>query len=240
MSNALSTTNFPNGVSNVDRNQMFGLLKEQAPETYYDFKYEMDKYATSDWIITKTEAGSGSAAIGMLSEFGGVLQITNDNADNDNCFFQYAGGAASALETFKFFSGKQTFFEIRCKLSDVIQSDFFAGLQITDTTPLSVSDGVYFIKNDGAATVDLVVVKNGTATTTSGITTMTNSVYVRLGYYYDGVDQIRYYVDGLCLGASAITNLPDDEELTISFGIQNGEAAAKSLFIDYITAKGER
>jgi len=36
------------------------------------------------------------------------------------------------------------------------------------------------------------------------------------------------------------TNLPDNEELTISFGIQNGAAAAKTMTIDYVTAIVER
>lgn len=38
---------------------------------------------------------------------------------------------------------------------------------------------------------------------------------------------------------SVLTNLPDDEELTVSFGIQNGEAAAKTLAIDYIRVEVE-
>jgi hypothetical protein len=36
------------------------------------------------------------------------------------------------------------------------------------------------------------------------------------------------------------TNAPDDEELTVSFGIQNGAAAAKTLTVDYIGASKER
>jgi len=36
------------------------------------------------------------------------------------------------------------------------------------------------------------------------------------------------------------TNAPDDEELTVSFGIQNGAAAAKVLTVDYVTAMKER
>ena len=34
--------------------------------------------------------------------------------------------------------------------------------------------------------------------------------------------------------------MPDDEVLTPSFGIQNGEAAAKTMSIDYILAAKER
>jgi len=32
----------------------------------------------------------------------------------------------------------------------------------------------------------------------------------------------------------ALTNMVDDEELSLSLGIQNGEAVAKSLSIDWI------
>ena len=39
---------------------------------------------------------------------------------------------------------------------------------------------------------------------------------------------------------TTLTNAPDDEDLTISFGIQNGEAAAKTMTIDYILAAVER
>jgi hypothetical protein len=42
------------------------------------------------------------------------------------------------------------------------------------------------------------------------------------------------------LGKLATTNLCDDEELTISFGIQNGEAVAKTMSIDYIFVSKER
>ena len=37
-----------------------------------------------------------------------------------------------------------------------------------------------------------------------------------------------------------LTNAPDDEELTLSFGIQNGAAAAKTLSVDYVGAYKER
>ena len=39
---------------------------------------------------------------------------------------------------------------------------------------------------------------------------------------------------------ATLTNATDDEELTVSFGIQNGEAVAKTMTIDYILAAVER
>ena len=137
------------------------------------------------------------------------------------------------------------FFKTRFKISDATQSDFVIGLQITDTTPLAVTDGVYFSKADGVATLNFNVVKNSTATTASAITTLSDDTYITLGFYYNGKDSVQYFagsnaVSPTYLGKSSLTNLPDDEELTISFGIQNGEAVAKTMSIDYILSSKAR
>jgi hypothetical protein len=47
-------------------------------------------------------------------------------------------------------------------------------------------------------------------------------------------------VNGVVVGTSVTTNLPDDEDLTISFAIQNGEAVAKTMTVDYILCSKER
>ena len=190
-------------------------------------------YDATEWTITTTEAGAGSATEVIAAEAGGVLLITNDDADNDADFFQLKG------EMFKFVAGKQLWFEIRLKTNDATETDIVAGLQITDTSPLAVSDGVYFIKNDGAATVDFVVNKNSTLTTASAVATMANNEYIILGFYYDGAGVLEYRVNREKIGTSVLTNLPDDEELTVSFGIQNGAAAAKTLSVDYIRVEAE-
>ena len=40
--------------------------------------------------------------------------------------------------------------------------------------------------------------------------------------------------------SAPLTNVPDDEELALSFAVQNGEAVAKVLSVDYIGATQER
>ncbi len=114
------------------------------------------------------------------------------------------------------------------------------GLQITDSSPLDVTDGVFFIKADGSTSVSLLVEKNGTATTTSSVATMADDTFVRLGFYYDGASAIQYFVNGTLGGTSVTTNLPDDEDMTVSFAIQNGEAVAKTMTVDYIFVAKER
>ena len=69
---------------------------------------------------------------------------------------------------------------------------------------------------------------------------MVADTYIKLGFAYDGKSEIAIFADGVQVGTSAVTNLPDDEVLTVSFGIQNGEAVAKTMSIDYVFASKER
>ena len=233
----MSTKNpvhFLGGVTNVPKISNTGFLRFPDPTLYHTFFDDFDKFNASDWTITTTEAGAGNASEALTDADGGVLLITNDNADNDADFFNKVG------ESFLLTAGQRTIFKARFKVSDATQSDFVIGLQITDTSPLDVSDGVFFQKDDGDTDLDFHVEKNNTATSASAIHTMVDDTYVTVGFYYNGSDAVEYYIDDVRKGSLATTNLPDDEELTISFGIQNGEAAAKTMSIDYIFCAQER
>lgn len=190
-------------------------------------------FNTADWTITTVEAGAGDATEALGDAAGGVLVVTNDAADNDSDFFQLTS------EPFKFVSGKRTLFKTRFKVSDATDSDLVFGLQITDTTPLAVTDGVYFQKDDGDAYLDFHVTKDSTSTNVTAAATLSDDTYVVAEFYYDG-DAFAVYVDGEYVGSAVDTNMPDDEELTVSFGVQNGEAVAKVLTVDYIYVAQER
>ena len=115
------------------------------------------------------------------------------------------------------------------------------GLQITDTTPLAVSDGVYFMKDDGDTNLDFHIEKDGTDTTTAAVTTLADDTFVTVGFFIDpNTSQVSYFIGEAEPVGVVNTNLPDDEELTVSFGIQNGEAAAKTMTIDYVNVICER
>lgn len=227
-------TNFETGVSTAAAGNPLFDFGMPDPTKWIVFWDDFHQYLASDWTITTTEAGAGSATEALTNVQGGALLITNDAADNDADFFQTVG------ESFKFIAGKKTMFKVRFQTSDATQSDLVFGLQITDTTPLAVTDGVYFRKDDGDALIDFVVIKNSTATTATGIATLTAATWTTLAFVYDGLSAVHYYVNDVRIGQSVTTNLCDDEELTVSFGIQNGEAVAKTLTIDYILAAQER
>ncbi len=225
---------YPSGISNAAKRSTLAVMGMPDPTRYHVWFDDFDKYTAADWTLTTTEAGAGSATEAASSADGGVLVVTNDAADNDADFFQWP------VETFKFVAGKELWFKARVKISDVTQSDFVMGLQITDTTPLAVSDGVYFRKDDGDSILDCVTIKDSSATTESLSGLLADNTWVTMGFHYDGKNGIEWFVDDVKRATTALTNLPDDEELTISFGIQNGEAVAKVLSVDYIAAIKER
>jgi len=206
-----------------------------SDQTYYGYFNDFMTYNSGDWTITTTEAGTGSATEAVTSSAGGALLLTNAAGDNDLDFLQLKG------EAFTLAAGKRAFFSSRFKVSDATQSDFVMGLHITDTSPLDVTDGVFFISADGAATIDLAVEKNNTATTASSIATMVNDTFITLSWFIDpDTSNVHYSVNNAEPLVLVDTNLPNDEDLTISFGIQNGAAAAKTMTVDYINVMVER
>jgi hypothetical protein len=224
-------TRFPFGLTNVSESNSLADLGMPSPTKFHTYMEDFDYYVAGDWTVTETDSGATQA---LTDGDGGLLLVTNTAADNDLVGIQKKG------ESFRFASGKKLFFEARFKVSDATQSDLAIGLQITDTTPLDITDGVFFLKADGSTSVSFLVEKNGTATTTAAVATMANDTFITLGFNYDGGSVMEYCVNGVVAGTSAVTNLPDDEDMAISFALQNGEAVAKTMTVDYIFVAKER
>jgi hypothetical protein len=220
---------FPFGVTNVAPTTNLAQYGRTDPASWHQYFTDFDYYVAGDWTITSV----GAATQALTDIDGGALLLTNAAADDNSCFFNKKG------ESFLFATGKKLIFKARFKVSDATQSDLVIGLQITDTTILAVSDGVFFQKDDGDAFLDFLVEKNGTASTAVAATLVTDT-FVVVGFYYDGKSEIQYFVNDALVGIHPTTNLVDDEELTVSFGVQNGEAVAKTMTIDYIFAAKER
>lgn len=230
-------TRFPGGVSTAARNSTFYNAGFPDPTKWHVYFEDFDRFAAGDWTITTVEAGAGSATEALTDGDGGLLLITNDAADDDSDFFQKVG------ESFLLESGKRAFFKARFKVSDATQSDVLIGLQITDTTPLDATDGIYFLKADGAATVDVICRKNATtgSTSASAITSLVSDTFITLGWAYDGKGGLTYFVNDVATGSlDASSSYLPDTELTVSFGIVNGEAVAKTMTLDYVAAAKER
>lgn len=230
----ISNTRFPYGLTNVGETDLFADMVQPDPTLFHTYFNDFDTYTAGDWTVTETDSGATQA---LTAGDGGLLLITNTAADNDLVALQKNPAA------FTFTAGKKTFFRCRFKVSDATQSDIIFGLQVVDSTPLDVTDGIYFLKADGAATVDFICRKNAStgSTSASAVATMANDTFIELGFYYDGQSKVAYEVNGSVLGSldASSTYLPDTT-CTVSFALQNGEAVAKTMTVDYVYVAKER
>jgi hypothetical protein len=229
-----TVTRFPNGVTNVNDVNLFADMAQLDPTLFHTYWNDFDTYAAADWTVTETQAGATQA---LTAGDGGWLLLTNSAADDDLNALQKTPAA------FAFTAGKKVFFSCRFKVSDATQSDVVIGLQVVDTTPLDVTDGVYFLKADGSTSVSVICRKDAStgSTSASGIATLANDTFITLGFAYDGESKVAYAVNGVVQGSlNASSSFLPDAICTVSFAIQNGEAAAKTMTVDYIFVAEER
>lgn len=234
-----SPARFIGGITTTGKSTPLGQFGMPDPTKWHVFFDDFDTYVAGDWTITAV--GTGTSALTDVD--GGGLLVTNSAADNDGRQHQKVG------ESFLMASTKRAFFKARFKVSDATQSDLLIGLAVTDTTLLGatagdgVTDGIFFYKDDGAATLNVSCQKDTTTgqVQATSIATMANDTFLTVAWYYDGAGYIQYFIDDVHKGTidASSTYLPDTE-LTVSFALLNGEAVAKTMTVDYIFAAKER
>lgn len=224
---------YTNGVTNVENTKALGQYLALDPTKVHEYFSDFDVYAAGDWTVTETDAGSTEA---LTDGDGGQLLLTVTAADNDCISMQHVG------EAFLMALGKKAWFKARFKVSDATQSDVLFGLVIRDTSPLINTDGVFIRKDDGDTNIDFIVNKNSTESSVEGVGTLVSDTFISVGWYWDGVDTFAIFVNDAQVGTLSYTaaSFPDDEELTVTMHIQNGEAVAKTMTVDYILASKER
>jgi hypothetical protein len=225
---------FPSGVTNTfdtNKNRLAHGYPSMDPRRLITYYNDFFTYAAGDW--TKTDVGTTPTAA-LTDGAGGRLLLTAPNDNPGSTFLQLTN------KSFYPATGYRMWFEANFQVSNVATVDAVMGLQIIDTTPLAVSDGMYFIMTTGAATVDFIVKSSNTATTASAITSLVAATDIRLGFFYNGTSEVQYYVNGVQFGESVITNLPTSAGLSMSFGLKSNSANARTMNIDYVWAAQER
>lgn len=231
----MSSTHFPNGVTNASNDSANGTMMFPDPTLFHTFFDDFDGFtaAANEWVSTKVGAGTNALTAGN----GGLLLITNAAADNDNVSLQRIGA-------FAFTANKKAWFATKFQVSDATQSDINMGVVIVDATPLDATDGIYFQKDDGSTSIDVYVRKDATTGSNkkSAVATLADATDIVLSWYYDGAGQLAIGVNGVTVAYmdASSTYLPDATNLTVSMFLQNGEAVAKTMTVDYIMAAFER
>lgn len=234
-------TRFPNGVSTADIDSMYANLGTPNRLDFHEYFDDFEYYtaAATEWVVSTTEEGTGSATEATGDYLYGAIVITNATGDNDEDIMNRTS------ETLQFELGKKLWFESRVQVSDASNTDWFVGLvssQVTvpETSLINLVTGTYFLKADGSESIGFYTTNLGSSSTATGISTNVSNTYVSLGFYYDGANELQYFVDGTRVGTIAATNISKTDLLAPAFGVRNGEAAAKTMTVDYIWAIKER
>jgi hypothetical protein len=231
----MSTTHFPNGVTNAVLESAFGNIPFPDPTLWHTYFNDFDEYTAGDWVVTETQAGATQA---LTAGNGGRLLLTNTATEDDLLELQKTPAGFALTST------KKAMFSCRFQTSDVTQQDLMFGLVIVDTSPFASepTDGIYFQSLDGTAVMSIISRKNATTGSTSAsVATLANDTAIVLQWYYDGAGNLYYGSNNQQLGVIDITNyFPDATNLTVTMAMQAGEAGAETMTVDYVFAAVER
>ena len=233
-----------------------------AGPDFYEFWEDFDdEYALSSNLPVATS----SPWVGTALNTGTFAQTTDEKfgvavfsgaGTTDNSGAQIQGD----MEDVSLVTSKTTRFLVRFKLSDSTQSEFFAGLGITDTTfldgtgtlaaGLTHTDSVGFYKPDGEQNVYLVVRRDSVNVAAQSVTAISDATYVVLGFEVAmsstaGTGTVRVSVDGNWVASAGTfsTVMPYDTEevLTPTISFLSGDATGtKTATVDYIGVLQER
>ena len=232
---------YSDGVTNIGPSKTLSEMPMLDPTVAYGYFNDFFVWADADWVVTSIN-GPGTRVVSDALA-GGVVVITTDTADNDADWFQLSDdGGTDDSEVFLFATGKKAWFKCRFKITEITHCDCIIGLHIIDTTPdAGLTDGVYFVTVEDSEELDFIVRKGSSDSGVAGIHTLLDATFVTVGYYWDGIKTIHYFINDIETGSVGVgTSLPDDEYIPVSFGIKTGTTAAAVLHIDYIGAWMER
>lgn len=235
---------------------LWGLLdwRSVRDDMSLGYFYETDFLDFPVMATTATAAGpykpifdAGNTIALSATATGGVVALTTDGTDNDECYLEFGGGKGGLVKFTKGF-GKLAF-ETTIKLSTVTDDKMsvFIGLCeenaaaanfITDDTGvLTVKDtvGYQILPADGNAFDAIHQTASGALVTVEAATTaVVADTWIKLGIYYDDEETVGYYVNGVLVASCDPddTNFPDGEEMGVFWGFKNTAAAAATLSID--------
>lgn len=226
-------TRFPNGVTNSAQAAIFGDLIAPDPTKLHAYWDDFDTFTAAEWVVTKTQVAATQAT---TAGDGGLLALVNSAANADLNAIQ------KTPSSFLLDATKKSYFKTRVKVDSATLAAMAIGLQVTNTTPLDVTDGIYFLKSAGAATVDILCRKNATTGSLSAtaIATMVSDTFMELAWYYDGNGTLQYAVDGTVVGSLSVASYFPDTILMVSIAVANGSAVARTLTADFVYAAQER
>lgn len=229
---SITTTNYPGGVTNAALETVMSAYGAEDPSRFHAYFNDFDAFdAAGDWTLT-TVGTTPTAAV--TAGNGGVLAMVNSAANGDLDSLQLK--AAS----FAIVAGSKAWFKARFNVSNATNAAIVIGMIQTTTTPLTVTDGIWFSKAAASTALALNIAKASAVTTISSVATLANTTFLNVGWHYDGVSSVSVFVNNVKVGGTTVlTNLPT-ANLNVTMAVSNGTAAANTLSVDYVLMSNER
>jgi hypothetical protein len=221
----MSMTRFPNGLATRKSTDPFGQYFHPDQTDEHRYAEDFNNYTASAWTVTVV----GTSTPALVAGDGGLLGITTSTANNDSAFLQ------RSPEGYSFETGKPCWFSARFKVS-ALTSVVVMGLQVTDTTPEDVTDGIYFLSTTATGAITGIVRKNATTGSSSvSCGALVADTYTELAWYWDGKDTVTFYQDRVAKNSitGVAANYLPDTTVTPSFGLRTTTAAAKTMTVDF-------
>jgi hypothetical protein len=217
----------------INHDKMAWFYESFEPAAVHRHEDHFTFWDPDHYQLATVELGSGSATEMVTPDIPcGVLAIVNAAADGDydEVFTQC---------TWAFAKGHPLFFEMRVGLDDGEECDAYVGFLDAPLYSGQPREGFYFRKDDGDRNVDFVVMTGGVATVVDTILNCEDRTWARLCAHWDGDRTIRWFAiddtSGLILFSGEVTaGFTAGQLLYFAWGVRNGEAAAKSMYVDYI------
>jgi hypothetical protein len=168
--------------------------------------YDFNQYVAGDWTVTNTtsHATIGLVAASATVPAGGVVGLVGgaSSANNDVAAIQ------ANPANFYLSSTQECWFYAHLKLDVALNNQIILGVA-SDVSTAAPTDGMYFTKAAGAATVNFVVRKSSTSTTATTVATLADATSVELGFYYNGKNAVDVFVnEKKVYSQTTLTNLP--------------------------------
>jgi len=176
--------------------------------------------------FAETAVGSGTV-LTLQDRRGGWAKFTNAAADNDHYYYEAVNEIALMVD------GQHIWFDTEIEITDVDQADMFIGICATLGSGNLFDnrvDCIGFTLADGSGALQYVTTKDGTGAAAATGETLADLTAVKLSFVVTGLTRVDFYVNDNYVTTSE-SDVPDDEEMGLSFGLRNGEAVANAMSI---------
>jgi len=199
--------------------------------------------ASYRWVLTQDSAGT--VAMDAAAKGGVVLLDSNSTTNNQGIQIQMGGaaGAASFIPN----ANANIYFEARVKIADIGTSgsatgNLVVGLAAVDTTVLasganSTANHICFEHLDDDSEVDFHSEKAGSRDSSTGLHTLVDDDYVKLGFLVKGLTSITPFVNGVAKTAHT-TQIPI-VAMTPTFVCHSAGTTDPILHVDWVACYQE-